>query len=132
MLFGKYAVVDNVKHNFEEEPEWFWEFRPASVADELEVQRWLQKESKKEFKPGWLDMAVKQIALCSVKTNIPEAGLEEGGKLTQFEELLKQMPMDMLSELWVALGEVNPLWGPPRPQKSDPEPMEDVSAEATI
>jgi len=131
MLFGNYAIVDNVPYTFEKEPTWAWEFRPATVADELELQRWLQREGRQEIKPTWIDIAIQQIALLSVKTTLPGAGLEAGGSPAQFEQLLKQMPTDMMGELWVALGERNPLWGPPRPPQSDPQPTEDASAAAT-
>lgn len=118
MDFGNYAVIDSVKHPFEKEPDWFWKFRPATVGDEMEMQRWINANAKRESPPTWIEVAVKQIALTSEATNIPGAQLEDGGKVVQFEELCKIMPIDMLGELWTALGEVNPLWGPPRPPES--------------
>lgn len=116
MDFGKYAVIDNVTYNFEKEPELWWKFRPATVADEMEMQRWISNGSKQNIQPTWVDVAYKQIAMVSVATNIPGAGLEEGGSAIQFEELLKSAPIEMFGELWAALGDVNPLWGPPRPR----------------
>jgi len=129
MLFGNYAVLDSVKHTFEKEPDWYWEFRPATVNDELDLARWMQIRNKKEFKPTMLEIAIKQVGMVSTKTNIPGAGLEKGGSAEQFEELLKQMPTDLMWEIWEALGAVNPLWGPPRPQQPETEtenPTEEV------
>jgi hypothetical protein len=118
--FGKYAVVDNVKYSFQLAPEMWWEFRPATVGDEMEMQRWIAVATKREAAPTWIEVAHKQIAIVSVKTNIVDAGLEEGGSTAKFEELLRQMPIEMLGELWTALGDVNPLWGPPRPRTPAP------------
>jgi len=118
MNFGKYAVVDNVTYNFQEEPDFTWTFRPATVADEIEMQRWIADRTNKGEAPTWAEIAHKQISMVSVSANIPDAGLENGGSRNQFEELVKQLPIEMLGELWQALGEVNPLWGPPRPRRS--------------
>ena len=129
--FGKYAVIDPVVYNFKDEPEMWLKFRPVTVADVLEYQRWLQKRYDAKDDPQWIEVAVQEVSTCAVATNIPGAGLEGGGSKAQFEELLMTMPPAMLSELWVKVAEVNPLWGPPRPQASQPTSEAESSAGTT-
>lgn len=120
MDFGKYATVDNVTYEFEKDPEMKWVFRPVTTADEIEMQRWIAKKSKADEAPSMLEVAHKQLSIVSQSAVIPGCGLENGGSRVQFEELLNAMPLEMMGELWQALGEVSPLWGPPRPAASRP------------
>lgn len=116
--FGKYAVLDNPEYTFRRDESLKWKFRPTTAEDEIEIQRWIQEQADKKIEPTWVEIAMKQLSIMSVSTNIPGAGLEEGGSRVQFEELLRQIPLDMFGELWIALGEINPLWGPPRPPQT--------------
>lgn len=127
--FGKYAVIDPVTYNFQDEPDFWWKIKPITSADEMDLQRWRLQRNKANNPITWIEGAIREISLCAHSTNLPGAGLEDGGSVSQFEELIKQMPPSMLGEIWVAVGEANPLWGPPRPpsqQQTSPEEQEEL------
>lgn len=112
MNFGKYAILSKSRHTFEKESEWYWDFRPVSSGDELELLRFLSQNEN----ATWIEIAWKELSLSFGGTNIPgEDGkpiLGEKATPEQVYEVVKKMPMEMVVELWKALGEVHPLWGP--------------------
>jgi len=126
-LFGKYAIVSNVKRNFEKEPQWYWSFRPNTAEDEIArtdfYEDWLERKGTN------VEMAVWELALLFGETNIPinpEEPVDDGGdpyidpgmKFDQRRRRVRLMPIEMLTELWVKMGENIPGWGQ-APQTED-------------
>jgi hypothetical protein len=133
--FGKYAIIDPVKHDFEKETEWWWKIKPPTSGDELAMSKFLvQARSevgsdgiRREYPPTNTEIMHREIALTFFGTNIPagdEKTVEDGGEpylklsmtVEQIEERLRQMPHEMLVELWYAVADACPGWGPIRPK----------------
>ena len=124
--FGKYAIVDPVKHVFEKEPQWYWMIKAPTAVDELNVARILSTQrsaiqpdgTRLELLPMTLEIALREVAVTFAGTNIPMSEtdptpiLKTDAKWEDVEEVLKDMPREMLSELWIAVGEAVPGWGP--------------------
>jgi len=153
MFFGKYAVLDSPTYYFEKEPDWYWKFRPATSVDAIAKARWYDDKSVPatdengepiKLLPIWFERAIHELAVLFDGTNIPldpEKPVEDGGKpildpkasLTEREKVIGGMPPDMLGELWVALGDAVPFWGPlllaeedtPQDENENPNPAED-------
>ena len=124
--FGSYAIIDPVKHVFEKEPSWYWLIKPPTAADELAVSRILSTERSQQFADGTkmvllpmtLEIAIREIAVTFAGTNIPTSETDPTPILPKdagwevVEAALQQMPREMISELWIAVGEAVPGWGP--------------------
>lgn len=123
MNFGNYALTEPVEYRFEKEPEWLWMIKPVTARDELEMSRFVALASKRETPLTWLESAIHEIAICFAGTNIlgedGEPILKENARITAVEDVLKDMPIEMVTELWRAVGEANPLWGPPKPRQAE-------------
>jgi hypothetical protein len=129
--FGKYAIIDPVKHVFEKEPDWYWLIKPPTAKDELAVQRILAQDRFKNELDGsrtqmfvtTLEVALREIAVTFGGTNIPTSEtdpapiLKEGAAWNEVEEVLKEMPRPMLLELWKAVGDAVPGFGPAKSPK---------------
>jgi hypothetical protein len=130
--FGKYAVMDPVTHYFEQEPDWFWKIKPVAGEEELSMTKFLAHrrvlttiEGTVEMPPTWMEVCLREIALSFGGTNIPagETPIEKGGEalladdatVEQIETALKAFPRSMLMEVWRAVGEAYPYWGPSNP-----------------
>jgi hypothetical protein len=142
MNFGKYQVVGMLEYHFELEPEWYWNIRPVTSGDDLVMAQWYVNNSNiimvdgkpREQPPLWMEVMYKEIALLFGGTNIPkeekkkEPILKEGAKEEDVIAVLKQMPETMVEEIWRALGETNPFWGPrtfqPTSTKENPKEQE--------
>jgi hypothetical protein len=113
--FGKYAILSNSRHVMEKEPEWWWDFRPTTSRDELELLRFLENTPD----ASWIDVAWKELSLSFGGTNITDENgqpiLPPDATPDQVMGVLKEMPLEMVVEIWKALGEVHPLWGPKLP-----------------
>ena len=135
--FGKYAIVDPVKHVFEQEPDWYWLIKPVTAAAELAVARILSTDKTRveadgtrvSMMPTSLEIAIKEIAVTFAGTNIPTSEtdptpiLKESATLTEIETIVGQMPRTMVLELWKAVGEACPGWGSWKAkQQGDKEP----------
>lgn len=139
MNFGNYAIIEEVTHHFEKEPDWFWKIRPPKSGDEHDINKFLVQNRvtvgpdgvTREFPPTHTEIAYREIALLFAGTNIPEDGkegksVEEGGKpvlkdnasLGQIEAVLRSMPHQMVMEIWGAIADSVPGWGPRRPKAS--------------
>ena len=128
--FGKYAVVTDVRHEFKLEPGWWWMIKPPTAQDEMEVSKLLATDrSRMEFDgtqirqmPTTLEIAIREIAVTFGGTNIPASEtdstpvLKKDASWAEVEELLKQMPRALVLELWDAVGEAVPGWGPAKPR----------------
>jgi hypothetical protein len=137
--FGKYAVLDAVTHRFEKEPEWYWKIRSVSASDEIALQKLLYQRkvvtngaSREEIIPVNMEIVLREIALTFAGTNIPKYREEEGklvpvmvdGEVVpilredaspdEVEAVLKKFPKEMVMEIWDAVGDANPTWGPRR------------------
>ena len=135
MKFGKYAVIDTVKHAFEKEPNWWWKIKAPTSGDDFEMNKFLfQGRSivdidgvRREFPATSVEVAYREIALTFAGTNIPaeedkpfEDGgapiLKEGASVEEIEAILRKMPQEMIEELWFAIGDAVPGWGAQRPK----------------
>ena len=129
-MFGKYAIVTDVKYNFKLEPDWYWMIRPPLAEDELQVSKLLaQDKTRMEGDgtrvvqlPTTLEIAIREIAVTYGGTNIPTSEndptpvLKKDAAWEEVEELLKKMPRALVLELWDAVGEAVPGWGPAKPR----------------
>ena len=137
--FGKYAILDKVKHVFEKEPQWWWMIKPPTAKDELAVARVLSTDrsrieldgTRTTTLPMTLEVAMREVAVTFGGTNIPTSEsdstpvLKEAATYEEVEEILKDMPREMLIELWIAVGDAIPGWGPRKPKP----PVEETSDE---
>jgi hypothetical protein len=88
--------------------------------------------TKRESSPTWVEIAYREIALSFGGTNIPVSEkdntpvLDDDAGINEVEVILKEMSTDLIAEIWKALGEANPLWGPrlPRQEKIEKESSE--------
>ena len=144
MNFGKYSVVGSLEHHFDLEPEWFWKIRPATSGDDLVMAKYYVENTRTviidgkrvEQPPLWMDVMYREIALLFDGTNIPKdpkkpgvAILADKAAVGTIEAVLGTMPEVMVEEIWKAIGETNPFWGPrlyqvetPMPNPSDDVP----------
>ena len=141
--WGKYALIDEVEYRFEQEPNWWWKIKPVTSGMELAYSKFLNHHRVKrnpdgtieEFPPVWGEIAHRQIALCFAGTNIPMGEAQEGedgfkpiikenASLSQIEAKLTVMPSEMIEEIWKAVGEAIPQWGPIIIDEDDPKDEE--------
>lgn len=133
--FGSYAVIDEVTHHFEKEQNWWWKIKPPTSGDELSIAKFLvQGRSemgldgvRRDYPPTNAEVMHREIAHLFAGTNIPasETAVEDGGEpiikkdasVEQIEAVLRQMPHPMVTELWDAVAEAVPGWGPLRQKK---------------
>lgn len=135
--FGKYAIIDPVKYQFKQEPDWYWLIKAPTPADELAVSRILMTDrsrtspdgTREVLMPMTLEVALREIAVTFAGTNIPTSEtdptpiLNKNATWMDVEEVLKEMPREMVSELWIAIGTAVPGWGP---SKQKPSPAKSV------
>ncbi len=135
--FGNYAIIDVVEHHFEKEPDWVWKIKPPTSGDELAMSKFLVQNRveqdasgvRREFPPTYTEIAYREIALTFGGTTIPKGGkkgksLTEGGdpilsesaRIEQIEAVLRKMPHEMVMEIWGAIADAVPGWGPQRPK----------------
>ena len=129
-MFGKYAIIQPVTHNLKLEEGWWWVINPPTSGDEVAMSRFLSNGRRelgpdgviREFYPTNIEVVHREIALTFGGTNIPgeEGGLilSDNAKTEDVEKVLMTMPLEMVMELWAALGEAVPSWGPERPKES--------------
>jgi len=141
--FGSYAIIDPVKYAFKREPEWYWLIKAPTAADELAVARILSTQrtrvemdgTRTDLLPLTLEVAIREIAVTFAGTNIPTSEtdptpiLPKNASWEQVEALLQDMPREMVSELWIAVGEAVPGWGPAKRNAPKP-PADEQSDEA--
>lgn len=135
--FGRYAIIDTVEHHFEKEPDWIWKIKPPTSGDELAMSKFLVQNrvevdatgTRREFPPTYTEIAYREIALCFGGTTIPKGGkngqpvaeggepiLKEDARVEQIEAVLRRMPHPMVMEIWGAIADAVPGWGPQRPK----------------
>ncbi len=149
--FGEYAIIDEVKHQFAKMHEWYWAIKPPTSGDELAMSKFLVQNRteigpdgiRRELPPTYTEIAYREIALCFGGTNIPAGGkkgkaVEEGGdpilkenaRVEQIEAVLRKMPHEMVMEIWGAIADAVPGWGPQRPKASSSPTQSDTGETA--
>lgn len=130
MNFGKYAILTPVVHTFEKEPAWSWTIKPVTTREELLMAQFLNTERVAVLPDGARvgrpatnhDVMIEEVALTFGGTNIPDDKgnpiLKTGASLDEVRALLLSMPVEMVRELWDAVGEAVPGWGPVQPKKT--------------
>ena len=131
--FGKYSIIDSTEYQFKEEPDWTWVVKPVTSGMELEMAKFMAHNriviiqgERHEQPPTPLEVAFREIALTFESTTIPidmdkpvsDGGkpiLKDGASTTQVEQVLNQFPREMLMEVWRAVGQTYPYWGPADP-----------------
>jgi hypothetical protein len=147
--FGKYAVFDTITHHFAEEPEWYWKIKAPTSGDELAMSKFQVYNRReigpdgvmREYPPTNTEIMHREIALTFAGTNIPadeDKTVEDGGDpivsvkdpLETIETCLRAMPQKMVVEIWEALADAVPGWGPFRPkaEKSSPIPTQEETS----
>lgn len=130
MSFGKYAITAPITHNFKLEPDWWWKIKPPTSGDELEMTKFYSHNRvltgpdgvRREYFPTNVEIAHREIALTFGGTNIPKDEkdgdpiLAPDAKIEAVEAVLRKMPQEMVMEIWEAIGEHVPGWGPMRPK----------------
>ena len=138
MKFGQYAILTDVKHVFEKEPNWIWMIKPPTARAELEVAKILATDKTRldldgtrvSQMPTTLEIAIREIAVTFGGTNIPTSESDEApilrrdSSLAEIESILKEMPRLMILELWKAVGDACPGWGPAKPKAKSIEEAE--------
>lgn len=126
--FGKYAVVNAAEYHFKDEPELFWKFKPATSMDELAMAQFYDNTNRTltdrdgnpvVLGPHWIEVMWREIALAFGGTNVQNesgVGLKNDASVDEIEKFLAEMPRDMVEEIWSALGEAVPGWGPVKPR----------------
>ena len=141
MKFGHYAIFDEVKHEMEKEPQWWWKIKPPTSGDELAISKFMVNHRietgpdgvRREYPPTNTEICHRELAITFFETNIPadtEKTVEEGGdpilkkgaNVETVEAMLRIMPHDMVMELWNAVAEAVPGWGPMRPKVKSSSP----------
>ncbi len=136
--FGKYAIVDTATFHFKLMEKWWWKIKPATAGDELNLRKffsegrivWAPDGSHREYFPNLYEQAMREIALTFAGTNIPvndEEPVEDGGaplikpgsSIEEIESVLRDMPTDLVMEIWDHIGQAVPGWGPLTPS-ADP------------
>ena len=126
MYFGQYAFLEPIDYRFEKEQELSWLIEPPTSGDELAIARFLNQGkvtisidgTSREAPPTWLEVAYREIALTFGGTNIPKSDsndtpiLKKHATVTEVENVPKKMPHAMVMELWNAIKEFIPGWGP--------------------
>lgn len=144
MTFGKYAINEAITHYFRQEPTWWWRILPITAAAELELQKFSVVNrvvtdaagTRHEFPPTYIETAMHEIAATFGGTNITFEDtqapggkvpvLKENASIGEIEAVLVQMPPEMVEELWSAVGEANPTWGPPRTRLAVPSTVKET------
>jgi hypothetical protein len=139
MKFGNYAILDDITYHFEKEPDWYWKFKAPTAKDELKLQRFLFRQRtrvkdgvQETMQATSMEVVFRQLSLTFGGTNIPKYVKKEGewvetdqyilypdNSIEKIEEVLGEMPTNLVQELWNALGEHVPNWGPAQDNPKD-------------
>jgi len=130
MKFGQYAILEDVVHTFEKEPGWTWTIKPVTMQADTAMAQFMSAErtivladGTRLLRPATTqDIAMREIALTFRSTTIPgddgKPMLPEGASIAEIEAVLMQMPVALVNEIWRAVGEACPPWGPVMAEKA--------------
>ena len=125
--FGGYAIIEGAKYSFEKMPDLWWEIKPITSGMELARSKFLYHNrvvegldgSRYEQPPSPMEIAYREIALTFGGTSMEfEDGTEalhNDANVFQVENVLEQLPQEMVMELWREIGRLFPKWGPVDP-----------------
>jgi len=128
--FGKYAVLNDVEYTFEQEPEMKWTIKPitmyadAAMASFLAADRFaILPDGTRVMRPVTnQEIAMREIALTFRSSNIAfddgKTVLPNDAAIEEVEAVLCHMPPAMVLELWKAVGQACPPWGPVEEKKA--------------
>ena len=146
MNFGNYAILGPVEHTFEKEPTWTWTIKPIDMGAELAMSQFMARDRFVVFPDGARalrqitteEIAMREIALTFGGTTIPAVReavdtevkkqatrtsgallLPEDATIAAVEGVLCSMPPAMVKEIWEAVGQACPPWGPQLPNQKD-------------
>lgn len=135
-IWGDYIILTNTRHTLAQLPEFYWDIAPVTSRDEINAERELQKRTKFEpdpaggppffIPPVQTDVAVVEIAASFAGCKMPGSvgGIAPPSKGASFADVLtyvEDLPYSVVQELWKAVGEVNPTWGPRKVGQSTPD-----------
>ena len=130
--FGNYAIVQEIEYALEQEPDWTWTFKPPTSKDEMTLQNFMSR-GRTVVENGFtethpvtiMEVTFEELALTFGGTTIPKFKEEDGewvatdqpvlknnASKSEIKKVLGEMPTEMVLELWKALGEHVPGWGP--------------------
>ncbi len=131
MNLSKYAMLGEAKYPLKLEPELYWTFKPVSGAMQIELAKWLQDNAETitdekgvtyQVPPYWVSAMIQELTLSFAGSNILLSEeltgekavpmFPEGMPIEEVGKAIALLPMPLLIELWVALKERNPQWGP--------------------
>jgi hypothetical protein len=124
-------------HQLEKEPGWSWTIKPPTANEDVEMARFMNSGRvtagpdgiSREVVRTDIEVAIMEVVLTFGGTTIPaDPGNPEGGPVlapdaskADVEGVVRAMPTELLKELWGAVGEAVPGWGPAKnPQRTDP------------
>jgi hypothetical protein len=128
--FGKYAIVEVTTYNLKLEPQWYWKIKSPTAREDLKMQNFFSNPPQMTLPDGRivnamisnLDVTLFELGLLFAGTNIPKGDtpVEEGGEplckvgdsIETIVEALKDLPTDMIVEIWTAIGECTTGYGP--------------------
>ena len=127
--FGKYALITPVTHQFDKEPDLFWIIKPPTSGDELKLSQFLstdrvilKPDGTRVTRPAVnLEIAHREIALTFGGTNLTDMDdkpiLSKDSTVEEIEAVLRIMPHVMVMEIWSAIADGVPGWGPVKAKK---------------
>jgi len=139
--FGKYLSLIPFEYHFKKEPDWYWRIRSVTAEDELAKDQWWTNNTDLfngiPVPPAGFRVMIFEIVRTFAGTNIPKTDkpVEDGGKPVlsdnateaEIETVVRSMPPEMVTEIWYAIGDINPFWGPARPKKAEESSEDNAS-----
>lgn len=135
MDFGQYTILEPLEYFFEKESTWTWLIKPPTSREELLISRFLNQGKvtagfngvSREAPKTWLEICYREIALTYAGTSIPRAKddpapiLSTSASVQEIEAMLETFPPDMVAEIWAAIADHIPGWGPKAPTEAEKE-----------
>jgi hypothetical protein len=125
--FGDYAILDPLEYRFKKAPDLYWKILPVTSGHELQRSRFMMYNrifedpsgNRTEQPPTPIEIAHREVALLYGGTNMVTTEgnpvLPEKPSIREIEALLEKMPSAMVMEIWIAIGQSFPKWGPVDP-----------------
>ena len=125
--------TETYEYHFKYEPNWYWRIKEPTNEDNKTMRDFLDEDRTEVDSEGnvynmpytYTELARREIALLFAGTNIPKSGkkgkrVEEGGEplielgapVGYIEYILMKLPHKMVMEIWYAIADYIPGWGP--------------------